>query len=303
MGDIERPYLIVGSGAMACLFAARLAAAKIPVMMLATWKEGIQAIRQHGVRIVEPDGKESSYPVDITDDPASCVGTRYALVMVKSWQTGRAARQLAECLDTNGAALTLQNGMGNLETLAQVLGEQRTALGAATTGAYLLSPGRVQAAGEGTISLGNHARLKPFAETLRAAGFVVETVPDPTVLLWGKLVINAAINPITALLCVPNGELLERPTAQALMAAAAREAAAVALAKGVRLPYPDPVAAAETVARRTANNLSSMLQDVIRCAPTEIDAICGAVVRMGEQAEVLTPINRTLWLLVKAINK
>jgi hypothetical protein len=89
--------------------------------------------------------------------------------------------------------------------------------------------------------------------------------------VWGKLVINAAINPLTALLGVPNGELLARPAARALMADLACEAAAVAAAQGIRLPYPDPVAAAEGVAQRTAANRSSMLQDVQRGAPTEID--------------------------------
>jgi 2-dehydropantoate 2-reductase len=119
--------------------------------------------------------------------------------------------------------------------------------------------------------------------------------------VWGKLAINAAINPLTALLQVPNGELLERPTAQALMGSAAAEVAAVAAARGVQLPYADPPAAAQEVARRTAANYSSMLRDIQRGAPTEIDAICGAIVRAGEQAQVPTPVNRTLWQLVKAL--
>ena len=82
-----------------------------------------------------------------------------------------------------------------------------------------------------------------------------------------------------------------------------REAAEVALAQGIHLPYPDPEAAVEGVAGRTAVNRSSMLQDVQRGAPTEIDAICGAIVLAGEQLGVPTPVNRTLWMLVKAMNK
>jgi 2-dehydropantoate 2-reductase len=120
-------------------------------------------------------------------------------------------------------------------------------------------------------------------------------------LLWSKLVINAAINPLTALLRVTNGQLLERPAARTLVAAAAREAADVAAALGLRLTYPDPVAAAESVARRTASNTSSMLQDVMRGAPTEIDAICGAIVSAGEEWGVPTPVNGILWLLVRAL--
>jgi 2-dehydropantoate 2-reductase len=145
--------------------------------------------------------------------------------------------------------------------------------------------------------------MSHLASLLRSGGFVVETSHDPSGLLWGKLVINAAINPITALLGIPNGEILERPTARALLAALAREAAAVAVAEGVRLPYPDPVQTVETIARRTTANRSSMLQDVTRGAPTEIDAICGAIVAAGERTGVPTPVNRTLWQLVKAIRR
>ncbi len=302
MNDPSKSILIAGTGAMACLFAGRLSAANIPVIMLGTWPEGLEALQENGVTIVEPDSSQHTYLVTATSKTEQCAGAQFALVLVKSWQTWRAARQLRECLVQEGVVLTLQNGIGNREALTQILGAKRVALGVTTIGAYLLGPGRTKLAGEGVISLGIHSRLGPLADMLRASGFMVENDPDPDVLLWGKLVINAAINPLTALLGVPNGELLQRPTARSLMVALAREAAAVAVALGIRLPYPDPVVAAETIARRTANNRSSMLMDVERGAPTEIDAICGAVIRAGEQTAVPTPVNRTIWQLVKALS-
>ena len=288
---------------MACLFAARLAASGVDVTMLANWPAGLEALQRAGVTVVEGDGRQQYYPVKATNDPQSCAGVRYALVLVKSWQTERTAGQLAQCLAPDGVALTLQNGLGNLEALAASLGASRSALGVTTTGANLLGPGQVRPAGEGVITLGVHPLMSKLAELLHRGGFVVETSHDPSGLVWGKLVINAAINPITALLGIPNGEILERPTARALLAALAREAAAVAVAQGVRLPYPDPVQTVETIARRTAVNRSSMLQDVTRGAPTEIDAICGAIVAAGERTGVPTPVNRTLWHLVKAIHR
>jgi 2-dehydropantoate 2-reductase len=279
--------------------------------MLGTWREGLEALRDYGVRVAGAGGSERAYPVHATAEPADCEGARLALFLVKSWQTERAARQLAACLAPQGLVLTLQNGLGNREKLVEALddksprgkakGERRVALGVTTGGATLVGPGRVRPGGEGVISLGAHPRLDPLVELLERAGFAVEVLPGADDLLWSKLVINAAINPLTALLRVPNGELLARPAAQTLMDDAAREAAAVAVAMGQSLTFSDPVAAARTVAQRTAVNHSSMFQDVQRGAPTEIDAICGAIVAAGEECGVPTPVNRTLWLLVKAL--
>ncbi len=299
--DKLQPVLVAGTGAMACLFAARLSAAGVPVTMLGAWEDGLQQLKADGVRVVNENGQEQAYPVQVSNDPSTCINFHLALVLVKSWQTERTAAQLAACLAPDGLALTLQNGLGNREKLIQALGARRVALGVTTMGATLIGPGRVRPAGEAVITLGAHPTLTPLTKLLQLAGFVTETATDPLALLWGKLVINSAINPVTALLHIPNGELLTRPTARTLIQSVVRESAAVAVAHGIRLPYPDPVVAVETIARRTAANLSSMLQDIQRGAPTEIDAINGAIVQAGEATGVPIPINRTLWQLVKAI--
>lgn len=293
--------LLLGTGALASLFGARLAAAGVDVTMLGAWPEGLAALRTQGVRLVEADGSQRAYPVRAVADPAECRGIPHALVLVKAWQTGRAAQQLVACLPADGLALTLQNGWGNRERLEQALEPDRVALGSTTLGATLLAPGVVRVGGQGPVTLGSHPRIQPLAELLAAAGFEVRMAEDVAGLAWGKLVINAAINPLTALLRVPNGELLARPAARELLSLAASEAAAVGLAQGLHLPFDDPVAAAEEVARRTAANHSSMFQDVQRGRPSEIDAICGAVVEAGQRVGVPTPVNRTLWLLVAAL--
>lgn len=297
--DTHPSLLLLGTGALASLFGARLAAAGVEVTMLGAWPEGLAALRTQGVRLVEADGSQRAYPVRAVADPAECSGIPHALVLVKAWQTGRAAQQLAACLPADGLALTLQNGWGNREMLEQALGPQRVALGSTTLGATLLAPGVVRVGGQGPVTLGSHPRIQPLAELLAAAGFEVRMAEDVAGLAWGKLVINAAINPLTALLRVPNGALLEHPEARELLGLAASEAAAVGLAQGLRLPFGDPVAAAEDVARRTAANHSSMYQDVQRGRPTEIDAICGAVVEAGQRAGLPTPVNRMLWLLLR----
>jgi 2-dehydropantoate 2-reductase len=293
--------LIVGTGALATLFAARLSQAGHSITMLGSWKAGLDALGQEGVRFVDANGDEHPFRVQVISDPRQCSRVKHALVLVKAWQTEHVAEQLKACLAPRGLAVTLQNGLGNREALEQSLGSSRVALGATTTGATLLGPGLVREGGEGVISLERNQALGPIEDALRTANFNVNIVEDAQSLIWGKLVINAAINPLSAILRVPNGRLLELPSAREMMAELAVETVQVSKAENIQLPFPDPVAAAEEVARRTSANHSSMLQDVLRGAPTEIDAICGAVVKIGQKHDIGTPTNWACWKLVKAI--
>ena len=297
----ENSILLVGTGALATLFAARLSEAGHSVSMLGTWKNGLKALQENGARIVDENGNEGAYKVYATDDPREVSGAKVALVLVKSWQTERAARQLKESLADDGLAVTLQNGLGNRETLIRDLGPARVSLGVTTTGATLLGPGLVKMGGQGTISLQQNQALGPLEAILRSSNFKIKIVEDAQSLLWGKLVINAAINPLTALLRITNGELLSRPLVRKVMSALARETADVAKAENVSLPFSNPVIAAEDVARKTSANQSSMFQDVQRGAPTEIDAICGAVTLRGRKHGIRTPYNRACWQLVRAM--
>jgi 2-dehydropantoate 2-reductase len=135
---------------------------------------------------------------------------------------------------------------------------------------------------------------------LRRAGLSVQQVPDLTSLIWGKLIINVAINPLTALLEIRNGRLLESDETRILMGKAAKEAAEVAQVMGINIEFSDPSQAAEVVALATSENISSMFQDLKRGAPTEIDVLCGVVSKQGEIHQVPTPVNDLFWSLIKA---
>lgn len=292
------PIIIVGSGAMACLFGARLAGQR-PVHMLASWPEGVAALQTKGIS--EKIGSEwRQHSVHVATEPAELPPARFALVLVKAWQTERAAHQLKECLTSDGIALTLQNGLGNREMLAEVLGQARAAFGITTYGATLLGPGQVRPAGEGVVELGMVAGLADLRSWLQKAGFQVKEAHDLNGLAWGKLAVNAGINPITALTKASNGIVDRQPQARQLMEQSVREVMAVAEAMGIALPFDDPVAATLQVAQRTADNRSSMLQDLDRGAPTEVEAICGAVVGHGQEVGVETPLNLAFLKLIKA---
>ena len=289
---------IIGTGAMAMLMGGRLAKTGIKVRLLGTWREGIDAVNQQGICIVE-EGSPQYYPARAFLDPGQLNGARLALVLVKSWQTERAASQLRDILSSDGIALTLQNGLGNREILEAALGQERIAMGVTTYGATLLGPGKVRPGGEGVISVGKHPRLSPLIDLLQEGGFDLQQVSDLSGLVWGKLVINVAINPLTALLGVKNGKLLESPAVTQLMGMAAMEAAELASRSGVLLDFNDPALAAEAVAEATGENSSSMLQDIQRGAPTEIDALCGAVVRQGKKIAFPTPVNEMLAKMIQ----
>jgi len=295
--------LIAGSGALGSLYAAALAPLT-EVTMLGHWPEQETAVRESGITVVNAGGRRTRQGLHFISDQTGLPRFDLALVLVKSHQTKRAAQELAQLLRPDGLALTLQNGLGNCETLAKILGPNRAAQGVTSQGATLISPGVVRHAGHGTTILpgtGTHSDLvADLAALLRASGFTTELVADVQPSVWGKLVVNAGINPLTALLRVPNGFLVEHATAHELMGAAAQEAAAVAAAQSIKLPYADPAAQVAAVAAATAGNLSSMLQDVLRGAPTEIDVISGAIVHLGRRLDINTPLNEELWRLVKA---
>jgi 2-dehydropantoate 2-reductase len=297
---VKGQILLVGAGAMACMFAAELSRAGFSVVMLDRWKTGIAALNANGVQVVDGSGEVQTYPVQAFSDPSEVGDAELALVLVKSWQTETIAGWLKTCLVSHGIAVSIQNGLGNYETLAEILGIERTSAAITTLGATQLGPARVRVHLEGEIVFAQHPRLAPLIEMLGKAGFQARTTPDLTALLWGKLLINAAINPLTALLDVPNGRLLELSDARELMNRLAAETESVAAALGIQLPFASSTHQIEAVLRLTAENSSSMRQDLARGAPTEIDAINGAIAHFGEECGVATPYNRAVWQLVRA---
>jgi 2-dehydropantoate 2-reductase len=191
--------------------------------------------------------------------------------------------------------VTLQNGLGNREALQLALGDRAVAVGVTTAGATLLEPGHVLGHPGKTVLAGSPGqRHAIFVELFQGAGLEAELSPDIEPLVWRKLVANCAINPLSALLGVTNGALLDAVESRQILERAAREAGAVAAALGIDLGE-DPASIATDVARWTAGNRSSMLQDLGRGARTEIDAITGAVVREARRLGVPVPVNEELY--------
>lgn len=291
----------MGSGAMGCLFAARLALAGVEVAILDGWVDGIAAIQTNGIRLVEEDGAEKKAVLRASTTPEGFPQAKTALVMVKSWQTRGAAELLKGCLAPDGLVLTLQNGLGNDAVLSGCFPQAHIAAGVTTAAATLLAPGVTTARGQGEVVLGEDKRLGELAKWLKKAGFVVRFEKSLTSLQWGKLVVNAAINPLTALLNVPNGKLLEDAHIRPVVFALVDEAVKVAEELQIELPYPDPQAHVAQVIRQTAANYSSMLQDRRRGAQMELEAITGELLRYGSLAGVDMPTHQAIYHLLLAV--
>lgn len=299
---------VFGVGAMGSLLGAKLGPAG-GLVMKGRWADQIDTVRRAGLRLISPDGSVSVHRVPITADLDEVGPVDIALIVEKSYQSAATGALAAAVLKPDGLALTLQNGLGNLETLQSILGAERTTLGVTSEGATMIRAGLVRHAGRGMTHFGRGEQLGApqvaWLERLRVrfeeAEFQTQTVGNTVGLQWGKLAVNAAINPMTALLRVPNGFLLDYPELRAIMSAAATEVAEVAAALGITLPYPDAAERAFEVAAATAGNHSSMLQDVMRGAPTEIEAICGGVVSEAEIAGVDVPMNRCLHSLIRGL--
>jgi 2-dehydropantoate 2-reductase len=283
---------LFGTGAMACHFAVRLSSVS-DVTLLGTWTEAIETIRRQGI-LCEDEHERRTVRIRAEYLGSDLAPADLAIILVKSWQTQSVAPHLAKYLTREGIAISLQNGLGNLELLGSAAFPGSTA-----EGATLLEPGYVRAGGSGPTYM---VAPEWVIRLVRATGLECHACsPDEAnSLVWGKLTISCGINALTALLRIPNGELLKLPSAGDLMIRAAAECAAVAETKGIRLPFADPAAHVREVAEKTATNRSSMLQDVLRGARTECDAINGAIAAEGKRLGVPTPVNETLWQLVRA---
>jgi 2-dehydropantoate 2-reductase len=289
--------LVLGTGGLACAFGARLARAGAQVTLAGTWPEALAAIAERGV-LVHEDGvswtaRVQAVPLDAPLEPFSL-----ALVLVKSHRTVRAAAALGGALRDDSVVLTLQNGLGNREILESSLGRSRVAAGVAFLGATSIGPGEVLFF-PGHLVVESGEQVARWVGLLRQAGLTVEITPEFEAVVWAKLAVNCGVNALTALHGVLNGAMLEQTELRRQLEAAAREVAAVAAAKGIAFAT-DPAQLAAEVARRTSANRSSMLQDVDRGAPTEIDALNGAVALEGRRLGVPTPVNEQLWRQVRA---
>jgi 2-dehydropantoate 2-reductase len=264
-------------------------------------------LARHGFTVEHADGEER-VRVPVLAPGAGLAGepAGLTLVCVKSYDTASAVCNALPFVSGATAWVLLQNGLGNAETAARAVSPERLLCGASSVGTVRLAEDRVRHSGGLRLDLaawdGRGAGLcRETADALARCGLATGVCGDAAALLWGKLVVSAVLNPLTAVHGVPNGALLEDPALRAEAEAAAREAGAVARASGIRLPFADAWEAVRRTCADTAGNVSSMLQDVRAGRRTEAEAITGALVRAAAAAGVPAPIHAGLLARVQAL--
>ncbi len=297
---------IVGAGALGSLFGALLARSGQQVWLYnPSFVEHIHAIRAQGLTLATETGEQSISLPAVT--AVKEIGETMDLVgiFVKAYDTEQAIQDARALVGKHSWVLSLQNGIGSEEILSRYVPKEQILRGVTAQGATLVKPGMVRWAGRGPTRFGSlldpapsEAAFNKVVDVLEKAGIEAYYARNVHSLIWEKLLVNAAINPLTALFGVTNGILVENPALRAILQDVTLETLPVVAAHGAQLSPSDAVQRVEGICRATSANLSSMLQDVRRGKRTEIEFINGAVVREGERLGIPTPLNRLLTQLV-----
>ncbi len=299
---------VIGAGAMGSIFGGHLKEAGEDVTFIDIYKEHMDKIAQNGLFLELPDGTTKIIKgIKTATSPKGLPKMDLIIIFVKSTVTREAAEEAKELVKDDTLFLTLQNGLGNGEEIAKVVGEEKVLLGVTTCGGTFLEAGKVRFAGKGDTFIGGltvgEERVKPIVEIFNKAGLPTYYKKDVIGLVWDKLFINVAINPVTAITGLKNGELLNFEETKAIMRGLVEEAVSVASKKGVKRDAEEVYKHALEVAKKTAKNMSSMLQDITRKRKTEIDTINGKIVEYGKETGVSTPYNEMVTYLVKTLEK
>jgi 2-dehydropantoate 2-reductase len=295
---------VMGAGAIGGYFGGRLAKAGFDVSFIARGAH-LDVIRKNGLKVLSPLGDFTIHPATVTDDPAEVGPVDVILFMVKNYDTLRAAEQIRPLVGPDTAIIPFQNGVEARAMLSNVLGARHVLGGVAFIPASIQKPGVIKHNAElaklvfGEFDKQITPRALSFLDALEKAGVTGEIPADISMVLWSKLMFLTSMSAINCITRQPVGLVQSDGETIALYMDAMREVAAVAAAHGVSLGE-------EAIANNMAlaksfppNNKTSMFQDLEAGQRLEIDYLSGAVVRLGREKGIETPIHRTAWVAIK----
>lgn len=312
--------MIIGAGSLGLLFAAKLAPISSQLTVVTRSKGQARELTENGIRIIGMGSLEAklekpivfhSYSKEMSEGMVPLARqVDYIFLMVKQTALSSELINFVQSQMTRHTYLIcFQNGVGHEVKLSQAIGWDQLLFAVTTEGAKRIGPTSVNHTGHGITYLGE---LEPYnlhapnnqhifiVQMLELAGFRAELSKNMEVRIWSKLVINAVINPLTAILRVQNGELLRSTWTLSLMQDLYQEVLRLAAVKGIELPVElwDNIIA---VCEATKTNHSSMLQDIEASRHTEVDYLNGSLVKMGNEMGLELPANSLVYRMIKAI--
>jgi 2-dehydropantoate 2-reductase len=302
--------VIVGGGAIGRLFGSFLARGGCKLTIIDTNHSTVEALQTHGICLQlgksELQDEIESYPVKALQSADSLTRADLVLLLVKSQATLAAVKDVAHLISPDCPLLSIQTGLGNLEVASEIVGEDNILLGITFMSGTALSEARVRQGGNAKTYIGElngsfSPRLEKVHHLFNRCGIETQMVKRVIGRLWCKVITYSAINPVSAILQIPNGSLTSKMESITLMKRLLDEGRAVARAHSIELVYPDLYELLFDACQESANNLSSMLQDILNEIPTEIDAQNGAICTYGEQQGVSVPTHHTMVQLVKLL--
>jgi 2-dehydropantoate 2-reductase len=297
---------VVGCGAVGSLFAANLAQLDdVEVWAYDASQAHVDAINASGLRL--SGAGDVLGRVQATTDAAALPACEFGIVATKAMHTGAAVAATAHAF-VDGFIATVQNGLGNEETIAAHV--DRVIRGTTFPAGKIVEPGHVQWDVKGDTTLGPFddrvplAAVEQLADACTRGGMPTHAVADARGPQWRKVIFNASTNPIGALTGLTHGRVCERPELRRLVSGLVDEGKAVAAAQAIELDA-DPEALIDHAARKDVayDHKASMLQDVEAQRQTEIDYLNGGIVRFGQEHGVPTPLNQAIWALVKGVEE
>jgi 2-dehydropantoate 2-reductase len=297
---------IAGCGALGSLLAARMMEGGLEVQAFQRDGAHSEVLTRRGITIEgDRGGVSRTFPLKkVSSRPEDLQHSRLILVMVKSYDTDKVG-SVQSILEKDGVVLTLQNGLGNAQTLAGSFGEHRVAAGITNYAAFRISPGVIGWGGDGQITFGSWQKDRPMdwvCALLKEAGLNTSYVADPRPFLWKKVAVNATINTITALTGLCNGDLLKSEPVLEMMKKICEETITAAERSGVELDNKDIWEMVVSTMKMTSRNRSSMLQDVEKGRKTEIESIAGSILKLARDREEF-PHTRTLYSLIRSMDE
>ena len=298
---------VIGCGAMGSIYAGKLAAAGNDVLVVDRNADSVDQINSHGLRITGPDCDQVATLRASTSAPAEVMDL--IIVAVKAADVATGARAALPMLGAQTPVLTIQNGLGSADTVAEIVGAQRVAVGIASGfGASRRGPGHVHHNAKKAVRFGaygelSQATVESIAAVWTDAGFDAAAVDDIAAMQWEKLICNAAYSAPCALTGLTVGQIRDDPDMGPVSRAAATEAWQVARACGVGITVEDPVAHARAFGAAVPDAKPSAQLDHEAHRVSEIDVINGAVARHGDRVGVPAPVNATLTALIKAVER